>query len=182
MYRVEKIAQSKADGLILREKDLSEQEYESLAKKVLKICQKYDFPCILHTFPDAAIRLGASMIHLPLPILRNLSAQQKSCFSVIGSSCHSLEDALEAQKAGCSYITLGHIFATDCKKGLPPRGVSLLSEVCRNVSIPVYAIGGISAETLPLLKESQSAGACVMSGAMQCQDVNSYFEDLKAVL
>ncbi len=44
---------------------------------------------------------------------------------------------------GASYLTAGHIYATDCKRGLPPRGLGFLKEVCREVSIPVYGIGGI---------------------------------------
>ena len=40
-------------------------------------------------------------------------------------------------------MTAGHIYATDCKQGLPPRGLDFLEEVCRAVDIPVWAIGGI---------------------------------------
>lgn len=49
----------------------------------------------------------------------------------------------EAEQLGASYLTAGHIYATDCKRGLPPRGLGFLKEVCREVSIPVYGIGGI---------------------------------------
>ena len=43
-------------------------------------------------------------------------------FNIIGASTHSLEDAKIAEKLGATYITASHIFATDCKKGLEPRG------------------------------------------------------------
>ena len=65
-------------------------------------------------------------------------------FKVIGTSVHSVEDAIKAEQLGATYMTAGHIFATDCKKGLPPRGLDFLKNVCDAVEIPVYAIGGIN--------------------------------------
>ncbi|MFR9001159.1 MAG: thiamine phosphate synthase [Anaerobutyricum soehngenii] len=53
-----------------------------------------------------------------------MTPQEKSHFQIIGASCHSLEEAKEAQNLGCTYITAGHIFLTDCKKGLPREGTS----------------------------------------------------------
>ncbi len=97
-----------------------------------------------------------------------------SQFRILGASCHSVEDALEAQSLGCTYITAGHIFATDCKRGAPPRGLSFLREVCESVSIPVYAIGGINGENYPSVLEAGAAGACIMSGLMCCGDAEEY--------
>ena len=68
---------------------------------------------------------------------------KKEKFTKIGISIHSVEEAKEAEQLGASYLTAGHIYATDCKRGLPPRGLGFLKEVCREVSIPVYGIGGI---------------------------------------
>ena len=57
-------------------------------------------------------------------------------FKVIGTSVHSVEDAIKAEQLGATYMTAGHIFATDCKKGLPPRGLDFLKNVCDAVGIP----------------------------------------------
>ena len=40
-------------------------------------------------------------------------------------------------------MTAGHIYVTDCMKGLAPRGLGFLKDVCSTVNVPVYAIGGI---------------------------------------
>lgn len=87
----------------------------------------------------------------------------------IGCSIHSVEEAVEAQKLGASYITAGHIYATDCKKGLAPRGLEFLKEVCESVTIPVYAIGGIDVEGTRRdeVKMCGAAGSCIMSGMMR---------------
>ena len=179
LQRLEEIASSGVCGIILRERDLSWQEYEALAGKAMRICEKYDIPCILHSFVEVAERLGCDQIHLPMHILRQLSDQEKAGFRVIGASVHSLEEAREAEGLGCSYITAGHIFATDCKRGLAPRGTDFLRQICENISLPVYAIGGIEPERMGQVLRCGAAGGCVMSGLMECGDVAEYMKEYR---
>ena len=82
---------------------------------------------------------------------------------------------MEAEALGCTYVTAGHVFDTDCKRGLPGRGLGFLKEVCGSVSIPVYAIGGIGPDNIADVRKTGAAGACVMSSAMVCADVQAYF-------
>lgn len=168
LTQLKKVAEGGADAVILREKDLTEEEYEALAEKALEICKSTNTLCILHTFYSVAEKLGAEALHMPLPKLREMSLEKRSCYKVLGASCHSLTDVKEAEALGCTYVTLGHIFETDCKKGVPPRGLSLLEEVCREAEIPVYAIGGISAENVNQVKKAGAAGCCLMSLLMVC--------------
>ena len=88
---------------------------------------------------------------------------------ILGSSIHSVSEAQEAQRLGADYLTAGHIYATDCKAGVPPRGLDFLEEVCRSVQIPVYGIGGvqIGSDQLDEMMARGAAGACVMSGMMR---------------
>ena len=179
LTRIEKIAGAHPAGIVLREKDLKEDEYRKTAVKVLEICQRHKTPCILHSFPDIALQLDCLAIHLPLSVLRSLNDKDKERFNVIGASCHSEEEAKEAEKLGCTYITVGHIFETDCKKGLPGRGLDLLKNICQSVCVPVYAIGGISAENIAQVRTAGAKGACVMSGIMTCGDVGTYLGGMK---
>lgn len=179
LARVEKIAANHPKGIILREKDLSEEEYKKLAEEVLQICNEQNVPCILHSFVDIASELGAENIHLPLHVLRGIDEKKKEAFKQIGASCHSVEEAREAERSGCTYITAGHVFVTDCKKGLAPRGLSFLQDVCESVSIPVYAIGGISHENIDAVRKAGASGACVMSGLMRCENVEETMKALK---
>ena len=169
--QIEVIASAHPKAIVLREKDLSEKEYEQLARQVMQICQKHGTQCILHSFSNVATTLGATAVHMPLPLLQKMTPQEKSHFQIIGASCHSLEEAKEAQNLGCTYITAGHIFLTDCKKGLPGRGLPFLEEVCKTVRIPVYAIGGISSQNMESVRKTGAAGACIMSGFMRCKTV-----------
>ena len=168
LEQIERVCQMKPQAIILREKDLSEEEYRILSEEVLFVCKKYEIPCILHKFWKTALELECTSVHLPLPELRKLPEGVKEQFQRIGTSVHSVEDAKEAERLGVSYMTAGHIYVTDCKKGLPPRGLPFLQHVCQAVQIPVYGIGGIKIDEAQLheLKNAGAAGGCVMSGMM----------------
>ena len=171
LTRIERIAACHPAGIILREKDLNPEDYKELAAAVMEICEQHGVKCILHSFPDVAISLQADAIHLPLHLLREMPQEQKAHFRVLGASCHSVEDALEAQALGCTYITAGHVFETDCKKGLPGRGLDFLQNVCAAVEIPVYGIGGIASDNIALVHNAGASGACLMSSLMATEDV-----------
>lgn len=169
--QVERICRCHPKAVILREKDLTEEAYTDLAGEIITICRNYEIPCILHTFVNAAKTLNCSAIHLPLPLLREYAAVPDllSCFTTVGTSVHSADDALEAVRLGASYVTAGHIYTTDCKKGIPPRGLEFLRKICQIISLPVYAIGGIKADEHQLSEviHCGAKGGCIMSGMME---------------
>lgn len=88
----------------------------------------------------------------------------------IGCSVHSLEEAEEATKQGADYILFGHIFETDSKKGVPPRGIGALEAIKKGNDILVLAIGGIKHENVPEVLEAGADGIAVMSGILQAKD------------
>ena len=181
LTRIERIVSCHPAGVILREKDISPEEYRTLAEQVTEICTRYGVKCILHSHVNVAIELHADAIHLPLHILRTMTEAQKERFTFLGASCHSTAEAIEAETLGCTYITAGHIFATDCKIGLPGRGVEFLKNVCESVEIPVYAIGGISADNMRSVRDVGAKGACVMSGLMRCEAPETYLASFPVV-
>ncbi len=179
LVRIEKIARAHPKALVLREKDLPPENYASLAQGVMEICARHGTACILHGFASVARSLGCASIHLPLPLLRRMTAGERREFTEIGSSCHSVEEALEAEALGCTYIAAGHVFDTACKKGLPGRGLAFLRSVCDAVSIPVHAIGGIGKEKYPEVRKSGAAGACIMRACMTCDDVTACLQEIE---
>ena len=179
LSRIEAIAGSKPAAIILREKDLTEEEYRALASQVMTTCARQQVPCILHYHKKVAEQLKASALHVPLPVLREMTSQERKAFQMLGASCHSVSEAMEAEALGCTYLVAGHIFATDCKKGLEPRGLFFLREVCKSVRIPVYAIGGINSENIRLVKEAGAKGGCIMSGLMICDHPAEYIKEME---
>lgn len=165
----------KSVSIVLREKDLPENDYKDLAVKVLKICEKNNTEFILHTYYKVAKELNLKKIHLPLHVLKSNMHICKE-FNEIGVSIHSVSEAIEAVKLGATYITAGHIFATDCKKDIPPRGLSFLSSVCSSVNVPVYAIGGMSSANAQKAINAGADGICIMSGLMTGKNFRVLFK------
>ena len=91
---------TKPYAMILREKDLTEEVYEELAGKVKKLCENTDTRLILHSFPDAAMHLGCTAIHMPLHRFTKMPEEQKQKFLVRGVSVHSVEDAAWQNNVG----------------------------------------------------------------------------------
>lgn len=172
LERIDLLAKGKPNAIMLREKDLSLVEYEDLARDVNKICLANRVPMIINQNISVAQKLMLPNIHLSLPILRNYR-NEKLPFLRIGASVHSVSEAVEAQELGASYLIAGHIFSTDCKKGVPPRGLTFLKKVCDTVSIPVFAIGGISQNNIKEVVATGAKGWCIMSEAMTCENPGS---------
>ncbi|MCB2342588.1 thiamine phosphate synthase [Clostridium estertheticum] len=165
----EKNTMIKSVSIVLREKDLSENDYKNLATKVLEICKKNNTECILHTYYKVARELNCKKIHLPLHVLKSKPDICKE-FNEVGVSIHSVNEAIEAVNLGATYIIAGHIFATNCKKDVPPRGLSFLSSVCSSINIPVYAIGGILPANAQKAINAGADAVCIMSGLMTCEN------------
>ena len=168
--QLEKVASAGVSAVILREKDLDGKDYEKMARTAGEICGKAGIPLYLHSYAKAAERLSIRRIHMSLPGFLSMTEQEREWFREIGVSVHSAKEALQAEEAGASYVTAGHVFRTDCKKDLEPRGLSFLEEVCKAVRIPVYAIGGINPENAQSCLDVGAAGICLMSSLMQAEN------------
>ncbi len=179
LSRMEMIAEAKPHALILREKDLDEKAYEALAREVIRICRRHDVLCILHYHYRVAKRLEHKAFHAPLHVIEEMSESEKKYFTVLGASCHSTKDAIKAEKLGCTYITAGHIFDTECKSGIPGRGANFLRDICKSVNVNVYAIGGISEKNISEVIKNGAAGACIMKSVMVSDDVCGLFKRLR---
>lgn len=169
LQQIETICALRPKALILREKDLTEAEYTQLAQKVQTVCKTCGVKFIVHTFWRAGLALGAGGAHLPLTVCTAMTAAERLQAGRFGVSVHSAEEARAALALGAAYLTAGHIYASSCKQGLPPRGLAVLKEICTLSPVPVYAIGGIGLNKAQLeeVLACGAAGACVRSAFMQ---------------
>ena len=171
LKQLEKVTKLHPHALILREKDLTDDAYESLAKKVFDLCKREDITFFLHTKIEIARKIGCQNINLSIPVLKGLSETEKKAltedFCEISISCHSMEDVEIAMAGGATQIILGTIFETECKKGVLGKGVEFVREICQKCPLPVYAIGGMNMQRLPLVIDAGAAGCCMMSGFMR---------------
>lgn len=160
-------------SLTLREKDLDKNEYLKLVEKIYPICQKYKIDLILHQNYDLNLdeKYNIEGIHLSYEIFKSLNKNIREelirKYKKIGVSIHSIDEAKEVENLGATYIVAGHIFKTDCKKDLEPRGLKFIQELSVILTIPIFAIGGINQENSHLVINSGAFGVCMMSSLMK---------------
>lgn len=171
LEQIEKICATSPNAIILREKDLDDESYEKLFIECNKTCKKYNVSLYINSKINIATKLNCKNIQLSFNDFLN-HPDKLNLFNNIAVSIHSLTEALvvgkfvEETKQNV-FIIAGHIFETHCKKDLKPRGVEFLKEICNNVDIPVFAIGGINENTIKQLKNINIAGICLMSALMK---------------
>ncbi|WP_336184550.1 thiamine phosphate synthase [Fusobacterium polymorphum] len=160
-------------ALTLREKDLDKNEYLNLVKKIYPICKKYGIDLILHQNYDLNLdeKYNIEGIHLSYEIFKSLNKNIREKlikkYKRIGVSIHSIDEGKEVESLGATYVVAGHIFETDCKKGLEPRGVNFIKELSSILTIPIFAIGGINEENSNLVLNSGAFGVCMISSLME---------------
>lgn len=165
--KIKELLSSEINIFILREKDLCASEYLLLAEKIIDIVKPTDKMLMLHTYKDVAYKLNWPYIHLTFNDFLSLSAEDKNYFKCIGVSTHSLDEAIIAEQNNADYITASHIFETSCKADLAPKGLCFLKNICSNISIPVYALGGINNSNYKKCLEAGADGICMMSHYMK---------------
>ena len=160
-------------ALTLREKDFNKNEYLKLIEEIYPICQKYKINLILHQNYDLNLdeKYKIEGIHLSYSIFKslnqNIKAELIKKYKRIGVSIHSLEEAKDVESLGASYVIAGHIFETDCKKGLEPRGLKFIEDLSSTLTIPIFAIGGIDEKNSQSVIDSGAFSVCMMSNLMK---------------
>ena len=154
-------------AVVLREKDLTYDLLLPIAVKIKNIIGNSGVKFIINNNVEVAKYVDADGYHTNFESFIN---ENISFSGAQGVSVHSLEEAIEAERHGANYILLGHIFKTDCKKGVPPRGTELIRTIRKHVSIPIISIGGIHPDNVHLVMEAGSNGIAVMSSIMKAKD------------
>ena len=159
---IEEILKAGCKNVILREKDLTEREYEQLVNSFLALFKIYKANLIIHKFLQIAAKYSLP-IHLTSK--QNVKEARKKLGEniIIGKSCHSFNEAIKAEEEGANYITLGPVFESISKEGYG-RKISLeeLNKVCKTLKIRVYALGGITPKNLHLCFKSGCYGIAVL--------------------
>ena len=167
LQRLEKALKKGIRMVQLREKELSGLEYYQLAKRVRELTQDYDAMLFINDRVDIALAVNADGVHLPEKGLPPSVVKRIAPELLVGYSAHSLEQALWAQEEGADFITLSPIFKTQSHPEVEPIGLGLLKEVSQKLSIPVYALGGITWDRIKL---------CYKNGAYGIAGIGLFFD------
>lgn len=166
--KMETLVAAGIDWVQIRDKDLGAREISALAREALRFKRapagsgRSAPRIVINDRLDVALAEGAAGVHLgenglPAKDARSLIEKCGSAKDfLVGVSCHTTESVKSAAKDGAGYVFFGPVFATPSKAAYgAPQGIKRLAQVCRSVSIPVIAIGGITLE---------NAGECFAAG------------------
>jgi len=180
---VEQACQNGVTFLQIREKEKTGREYFILAKKVKSITDKYNIPLIIDDRIDIAMAIDASGVHvgqsdIPVNVVRKILGNDK----IVGATAKTVEQALKAQLDGADYLGVGAIYPTTTKVITVLTEVSTLDEICKNVSIPVAAIGGLNKDNMYVLKDSSINGVAVVSSIMKSENPSIATKELREAI
>jgi thiamine-phosphate pyrophosphorylase len=192
LLKIEAAADAGVDWIQIREKDLSGRDCGSLTREALQRAAKspasYGAPTriLVNDRLDVAISERAGGVHLGESSLslreakRLSNAQAQSQDFLIGVSCHSLEAAQSAASDGADYLFFGPVFATPSKVAFgAPQGLERLAEVCRAVSVPVLAIGGITSANVSACLAAGASGIAAIRLFQDAPDMSSLVQSLQ---
>lgn len=175
--KISRLCEAGISEIILREKNLNESEYCALFCEVLQICERFKVRLFLHNFLDLAFKMEYKFVWLPLGVLQNFrqnSTRNLSKFEKIVISAHSIDEAELALNLGANALCLSHIFPTDCKANLEPKGLDLIRNVREFWSGEIYALGGINSSNFHFAIESGADNIAIMSSAMTCENEKEF--------
>ncbi|MGG2016657.1 thiazole tautomerase TenI [Bacillus sp. S10(2024)] len=163
--------ESEIDYLHIREREKSTKElYEGVEKLLYK-----GFPSsklVINDRIDIAILLNIRRVQLGYSSVDVKSVKEKFSYLHVGYSVHSFEEAVSAFKNGADSLLYGHLFQTNSKKGVPPRGLEGITEIAERLTIPITAIGGITPHNTAEALGTGAAGIAIMSGILSAVKPN----------
>jgi len=181
---VEEICRGGVKAIQLREKDLPAESIYNLAQEIQQICEKNGAKLLINDRFDIAGAVGADGVHLtsksiPVEIVRKHFNSSK----IIGVSTHSLKEARQAQDSGADFVLFGPIYHTPSKAAYSqPQGFTKLKETTKSVSIPVFAVGGMTPDKTKECVESGAFGVAVISSVMSAMDIPGTLKSYESCL
>jgi thiamine-phosphate pyrophosphorylase len=157
----------------LREKDSSGRELLELARELRKVCTRHGARLIINDRIDVALACDADGVHLPANSFAVADARELlGAAKLIGCSTHSIDEVKAAHKAGADFVVFGPVFDPISKSGYAPAaGVKMLRAACEAAAIPVYALGGITADRIRELRDSGVSGVAAIGSVFGAESI-----------
>jgi thiamine-phosphate pyrophosphorylase len=158
-----------------RNKYASNDEKHAQASALLALCEEHDVTLLINDDVELAKQVGAHGVHIGQSDMRCEEARAiLGDDKIIGVTCHDkLALALAAEQASADYVAFGRFFASQTKPSAPPATPEILQQAKQLLSIPVVAIGGITAGNAPILVQQGADMLAVSHGVFAASDISS---------
>ena len=174
---IEEVVAGGVNLVQIREKDLPMDQLKNL---YFKLADRINSNCLISVNVSKFTNsFGPScLLHFPEKI--KLEPQIKK--PKFGQSIHSVENAIKAEKAGASYLFAGTIFPSKSHPSLPGSGTEYLARICRAVTIPTVAIGGINETNSESVIKSGASGVAVISSLLEAKDPYKKASEIRHII
>ncbi len=177
--QVEEILKAGVTFLQLREKNVTDEEFLEIAKKIKAVTDKYNVPFVINDNIWVAKEVDADGVHIGQSDMEAKKAREiLGDDKIIGISAGNLEEAITAQRNGADYIGIGAMFHTDTKTDATAITFEEAKKITSTVDIPVVAIGGISKDNIMKLKGTGVDGIAVISAIFAQENVGEAAKEL----
>lgn len=167
----------------LREKNLNKEQVLKEAVAIKALCKQYQVPFVINDQVELALAVDADGVHVGQSDMEALQARAKlGPNKIIGVSVQTVEQAMLAEQQGADYLGVGAVFATTSKDDATKVCFQTLQAICRAVTIPVVAIGGINKNNLEQLSTSGISGIAVISSIFAQNNIEQASKELKEII
>ena len=164
----------------LREKELDDDTFLSEAVSIAALCRQYGVPFFINDNVEIAVKCHADGIHVGQEDMAASQVRERvGDDMMIGVSVHTVQEALDAVKAGADCLGVGAMFSTSTKADADVLPMSVLKDICDAVDIPVVAIGGIGKHNIGQLAGTGVDGVALVSAIFSADDIENECRELR---
>ncbi|HSB30156.1 MAG TPA: thiamine phosphate synthase [Candidatus Sulfobium mesophilum] len=181
---VEEALKGGVKAVQLREKDVGTRELLNMAYMLRDVTNRNQARLFINGRVDIALAVGADGVHLGVTDIPVHAARRAAGGRMlIGASAHSVDEAKRAEDEGADFVTLGPVYETPSKMRYgKPVGLKTIMAAGEEVSIPVFAIGGIGHERVAEVLRAGAYGIALISAILASEDIKSSTEEFMRLL
>ena len=180
--QVEETIRGGATFMQLREKEMSFEDFAAEARKIKEVTDRYGIPLVINDDVQVALAVDADGIHVGQSDMACINVRELiGADKILGVSVQTVEQAILAEQQGADYLGVGAVFSTSPKNDADDVTRETLQAICKAVTIPVVAIGGIHEGNMRQLQGSGIDGVAVISAIFAKPDILAATKNLAAI-
>jgi thiamine-phosphate pyrophosphorylase len=179
--QVEETLKGGATFIQLREKELDFDAFVKEARAIKKLTDAYNIPFVINDAVDVALAVDADGVHVGQDDSDAGALREQLGDKIIGVSADTVELARKAEADGADYIGVGAIYSTATKTDAEVVAFETIAAICKAVTIPVVAIGGLNETNILSLTGTGVDGVALVSAIFSKKDIVSATKALRSL-